>query len=103
MATTKTPTTEDLAAQVEALKDDIATLTKTITELGRAKGDDLASTLRSQAEQARTAGTEQLNQVQKQILAGAESAEDYVRHNPAMALGLAAGIGVLVGLLTARR
>jgi ElaB/YqjD/DUF883 family membrane-anchored ribosome-binding protein len=103
MATAKTPTTEDLVAQVEALKGDIATLTKMITELGRAKGDDLAGTVRQRAEHARDAGAAQLDEMQKQVLAGAESAEDYVRHNPAVALGLAAGIGVLVGLLTARR
>lgn len=103
MATAKTLTTEDLAAQVEALKADIATLTQTMTDLGRTKGGEVANTLRHQAEMARDMGAAQMAEMQKQVLAGAETAEDYVRRNPATAMGIAAAIGVLVGLMTARR
>jgi len=103
MATAKTPTTEDLALQVEALKADIAALTQTLTDLGRAKGDEVAGTLRTQAVHARDAGAAQMATVQRQVLASAETAEDYVRRNPATAMGIAAGFGVLVGLMTARR
>lgn len=103
MATAKSPTVEDLSAQIDTLKADIATLTQTLADLGRARGEELSGSLKNGAAQAR-AGTEaQIAEAQKQLIAGAETAEDYVRRNPGVALGVAAGVGVLVGLLTARR
>ncbi|NCO20752.1 MAG: DUF883 domain-containing protein [Rhodobacterales bacterium] len=103
MATAKTPTIEDLSEQLEALKADIATLTHTIGDIGRSKGEEVAGTLRGQAEAARDAGAAQIADVQRQLVSGAHDAEDYVRRNPATALGIAAGVGVLVGLISARR
>jgi ElaB/YqjD/DUF883 family membrane-anchored ribosome-binding protein len=35
--------------------------------------------------------------------AGAGAAEDYVRDNPWQAVGIAAGLGLLIGLLIGRR
>jgi len=103
MATAKTPTIEDLSAQIETLQTDIATLTLTITDLVRAKGEDLADAVKGEARTARASAQLQIAEAQKHVLASAESAEDYVRRNPAAALGIAAGVGVLVGLISARR
>ena len=103
MATAKTATTDDLSAQVETLKSDIAALTKTIADLTKAKGEEASDTLRARAESARATGDAQVAELQEQATQGMEAAEDYVRRNPATALGVAAGVGVLVGLLSARR
>ncbi|WP_226782983.1 DUF883 family protein [Oceaniglobus trochenteri] len=103
MATSKIVTTEDLSAQVDTLKSDIAGLTKIIGDLTKTKGEQVADGVRAQANSAREAGEAQLAELQKHARSGAESAEEYVRNNPATALGIAAGIGVLVGLITARR
>ncbi|TYB89250.1 YqjD family protein [Oceaniovalibus sp. ACAM 378] len=103
MATTKTPTPEDLSMQIDQLKLDIALLTETITDIGKSKGDELADTVRSKARSARAAGEEQVAELQRRAQETANSAEDYVRANPAAALGIAAGFGLLVGLITSRR
>ncbi|WP_206050359.1 DUF883 family protein [Oceaniglobus ichthyenteri] len=103
MANAKTPTTEDLSKQVDELKEDILKLTQTITDLSKAKGQELTGTVRQRADAARAAGEAQIAEFQSQAVAGFENAEDYVRRNPGTALGIAAGVGVLVGLMTARR
>lgn len=103
MANQKTVTTEDLSAQVDQLKNDIAGLTKTISDLGRARGDQMAASVKDHAHAAKEAGEAHLADLQNSALRTAESAEDYVKRNPATALGIAAGFGFLVGFLGSRR
>lgn len=103
MATPRNVTTEDLSVQVEQLKTDISALTQTIADLSANKGEELADTVRRRAETARARGEAQLHDLQRQARDGLDGAEDYVRRNPATALGIAAGVGVLVGMLSARR
>ncbi|PZX18895.1 ElaB/YqjD/DUF883 family membrane-anchored ribosome-binding protein [Palleronia aestuarii] len=85
------PTTEDLSRQVELLKTDISRLTETIGDLGRAKGRQLRSQAEDQAAYVRDRAEGKVDEI-----------EQYVRANPATALGIAAGIGLLVGLLNRR-
>ncbi|WP_099824317.1 glycine zipper domain-containing protein [Oceaniglobus indicus] len=100
---TKDITTEDLAKQVDQLKTDIATLTQSIGDLGRAKGEEVSRSVREQARAARAAGQDHLAAVQLQAEDKYRDAENYVRTNPAAAIGIAAGFGFLVGFLGSRR
>jgi ElaB/YqjD/DUF883 family membrane-anchored ribosome-binding protein len=89
-------TVEDLSAQVSVLKNDIATLTNTLTEYGKERGDSLRRQARDTASDLSSAGVARAKDAQAQ-------AEDFVRTQPTAALGIAAGVGFIVGLLTVRR
>ena len=93
---TSEPSLEDLTEQMAILRDDIAALTSTVGNFGKAKADEAAETVKSTAADLKEAGQQSLAETQAR-------AEDFIRSQPATALGLAAGVGFLVGLLTARR
>lgn len=76
---------DDLAEQIDNLKNDLSSLTKMLSDLGAAKADDVTTAAKDKAIEA------QLH------------AEEFVRTQPATSLGLAAGLGFLVGMITARR
>lgn len=101
-ATGATPTAgsevsiQDLSAQIDILKKDIAALTSTMGEFGRAKIDEAQKTAKDTLSDATTAGRLKALDAQAQ-------AEEFMRTQPTAALGIAAGIGFLVGLVTARR
>ena len=112
MATTKTsgttgadaaPSTEDLARQVETIRADIAALTKTLGDFGKAQGEYLAGEARRGADEMRRAGEAQFNLLRNQAGDAGRQAEEFVGKNPGMALGIAAGAGFLIGLISSRR
>ena len=102
-AVTGEPSVKDLSAQVEVLKSDIGRLTETIASLGKAQGRHLAEDARDRADRARGMAEEKGRELRAGLEVRAREAEDYVRENPASALGIAAGFGFLVGYLTSRR
>jgi len=85
------PTTEDLSRQVEALKADISRLTETLSDYGKSKG-------RAYQAEAKRRAYELRDDAQGHV----DDLEAYVRTNPAQALGIAAGIGLLIGLFSRR-
>ncbi|UWR26643.1 DUF883 C-terminal domain-containing protein [Sulfitobacter sp. S223] len=87
---------EDLSAQITTLKNDLATLTQTMADLGAAKTNEAKKAAAKTAEDLHSAGRDKILEAQLQ-------AEDFVQKQPATSLGLAAGLGFLVGILTARR
>lgn len=99
----KNPTTEDLARQIETLKSDIANLTGVLSDLGRSKAGEFAGRARSHADDLQSRAHDQAAALRDTAEGAFEDAEAYVRRNPTTALGLAAGLGLLVGLLTSRR
>lgn len=92
----KDVTISDLSDQIEILKADIASLTGTLSDYGKAKGAEAAKTAKDTVSDAALEARVKALDAQKQ-------AEDFIRTQPATALGLAAGIGFLVGLITSRR
>jgi len=94
--TSKTTSLEDLSAQIDILKNDIATLTSSVGEYGKEKGRTAANSARSSANDLATSG-------RVKALEAQDAAEDFVREQPATALGIAAGLGFLVGLIATRR
>lgn len=81
-----------LRAQFQALKSEIADLSTTLAEIGRTGVD----VLKEGATGAQTAAGEKLADARGEV-------EAYARDKPVQAMGMAAGLGLLLGLLLARR
>lgn len=90
------PTVSDLADQVSILKDDIANLTSALTEFGKAKTNEAAKTAQQKT-------TELAEASQAKALEAQAQAHEFVKAQPATALGLAALAGFAFGFLTSRR
>lgn len=71
---------EDLAKQIDAIRSDLQNLTSSVS---------------------RIAG-KQINRAQDKAMETASEAEDAIRRNPLQAVAIAAGIGLLLGVLTRR-
>jgi ElaB/YqjD/DUF883 family membrane-anchored ribosome-binding protein len=95
--------TADLQKQIATLKDDIAELTSAVAQYGRAQTAALTAQAKDGLRMVQERGSDGLAQAGD--FAGRKYAEteDYVRANPATSVGIAAALGFLVGLLTARR
>tara|TARA_R110002049_G_scaffold117332_2_gene270475 strand:+ start:52812 stop:53126 length:315 start_codon:yes stop_codon:yes gene_type:complete len=87
---------DDLSAQIATLKNDVASLTATLGQYGKAKTEEMRKTATTTAHDLTDAGRAKALEAQKQ-------AEEFIIAQPATALGIAAGVGFLVGLVTARR
>ncbi len=92
----KDVTVEDLSAQIDILKNDLASLTHSLSDFGTAKTQHAAEAARAKAVELREAGRDRAE-------ASLGQAEDFVRTQPATAMGIAAGVGFLVGMLTTAR
>ena len=96
-------TTDDVRAQLATLQNDIAALTKTVSDYGRAAGDDAKATAVRKAEDMRLRADSMREDAEAQLKSGYAQAETAVRDNPAAAVGIAAGVGFVLGLLSTRR
>lgn len=92
----KDVTVEDLSIQIAILKDDIAALTGSMGDFSKSKAREATEQAKSAAYSYAEAGKDRASEAQ-------QSAEAFVRTQPATAMGIAAGVGFLVGLITARR
>jgi len=92
----KQVTIDELSEQIALLKMDIASLTETLGDYGKAKSDEMRDTARTAAHDLSEAGRAKAMEAQKQ-------AEEFLQTQPGTALGIAAGLGFLVGIVTARR
>ncbi|MEM8655274.1 MAG: hypothetical protein AAGF36_11050 [Pseudomonadota bacterium] len=106
--------TTDVTAQIETIKSDIATLTALIGDVATQKKDDAAAAASNTAAKLKTAAADQATMAQVRAAEmgdavrtaaedGYAQTEDAIRRQPAMAVGIAASVGFLVGLLAARR
>ena len=96
-------TTEDLAEQMEALKSDFASLSKTLADYGKTKGNQIADAAENGVKSASEAGKVHAQKLKSQAVDIGHQAEDFVAEKPAISLGIAAGAGFLAGLLASRR
>jgi len=93
----------DVTQQMAILREDIANLTATVAEYGKAQGAALKSTAAHKAADLAETGAATAEALKAQAGKTYSGAEGAVRANPATAVGIAAGVGFLVGMLTARR
>lgn len=97
------PSVEDLSRQLDELKADMAKLVETLGTMGRARGEHAAEDLRARAEDLRDKGRARAAEAEARFEELTAEAELMARERPAAAMGLAAGVGFLLGLILARR
>ena len=93
----------DVSQQMKVLRDDIANLTATVAEYGKAQGNQLKAVAAQKAAGVAAAGAGTAHAVRVQADKTYADAEAAVRANPGTAIGIAAGLGFLVGFLASRR
>lgn len=107
MSTTKTsgkdPSIDDLSKQIETLKNDISALTTTIGDLGKAEAQRAAGAAKAKGQELRSAGEDQLQDLKTRAEHYGEEAGTYVREQPMTALGLAAAVGLIAGMILSGR
>ena len=96
------PTRDELKAQLDATRRDMQILATMVRERASARAlrarDDVVEGLDELSEEARTL----IGAVQMEGLRLADEASDTVRRNPLAAVGIAFGLGWLVGRLSRR-
>lgn len=88
------------------LAEDIKTLVRDAEALLRASAEnaeELTEEARERAERSLHTLRSQLNDIEGDLKGRAEVVDSYVRDNPWMAVGIAGGVALLVGLLMGRR
>ncbi|WP_323035309.1 glycine zipper domain-containing protein [Pararhodobacter sp.] len=93
----------DVAQQMAVLREDIAALAATVAEYSKAQGAALKSSATEKVAGLAESGASAANALKAQAEKSYSDAEEAVRTNPAAAVGIAAGVGFLIGMLTARR
>jgi len=93
----------DVSKQMAVLRDDIAALTATVAEYGKAQGDIMKSAATTKAQEVAQSGAAAADALKVKATKSYSDAEDAVRANPGAAIGIAAGVGFLIGMITARR
>ena len=111
MATTSTkagkengtaPTPEDLAADIEQLKADIAKLTELLQETGQHSYGAARRAATEGVEQLRAKGEEAIENLKASANDFEQQISDSVREKPLTSLAIAAGVGYLFALLARR-
>ena len=87
---------EDIADQLATLRSDVSELTSLIGEISKTKTAEVADAVKTKATAATAAAKDQAATANKQ-------AHEFVQNQPAAALGIAAGIGFLVGFMGSRK
>jgi ElaB/YqjD/DUF883 family membrane-anchored ribosome-binding protein len=96
-------TSANLADQMDVLRKDLNALTDIITDLGRAKGEEAIAAAKAKVDGVREKATDTADTARLQAMELQKHADDFMRSNPATALGIAAGIGFLVGFMGSRK
>lgn len=99
----KETTVADLSDQIETLRKDLSDLTGTISDFGKSKRANLTDAAAHKIEAAREKSIHAAEAVTARAKDVHEHANDFVKAQPATALGIAAGLGFLVGMMNARR
>ncbi|MGC3938089.1 DUF883 family protein [Roseobacter sp. EG26] len=95
--------TSDVTAQIDTIKQDIAVLTSMMTDLAQDKKENLKAGTLSKLDAAQEKAVQTGEHLRGEAEIAFHKAEETVRQQPAMAVGIAAGLGFLVGMMTSRR
>lgn len=96
-------TTQDVADQMATLRADIGALTSLVTELAQNKGADLSDAAKEQVSAVKQSARDHAEAAKDQAQQLQDQATAFARDQPAVALGVAAGLGFLVGMLMTRK
>ncbi len=85
------------------LHDLVSEAEKMVTEDGPAATEDAISSLRSRFQAAQEKLGDVYDNAREKVSAGARYTDTTIRENPYQSIAIAAGVGVLVGVLLGRR
>ncbi len=94
---------KELSDQIATLKKDLAGMTELIGEIGLRRKDETVAAARERAEYLRERGHDALSEAQIRAGDAQEQAFAAIRRQPGTAIGIAAAIGFLAGLMTSRK
>jgi ElaB/YqjD/DUF883 family membrane-anchored ribosome-binding protein len=94
---------DDVSLQMAVLREDIANLTAAVASYGKAQGSQLKSAATGKAMQAAQVGSATAAALKEKADVAYSDAEDAIRTNPTAAVGIAVGIGFLIGMIATRR
>lgn len=104
MARKTAETAQDiLKADFQALVRDTEKLLEHTATLAGDQADELRAQIHESLVRARETLQETEDNLRQRGQAAVSSAEDYVQSNPWQSIGIAAGVGLLIGLLAGRR
>ena len=98
----KTPSDKLLHDLQTVMEDAEALLQATAAQTGD-RVDGIRARARESLQQARSRLKEAEGEAVEHVRAAAATADEYVRENPWQVVGVAAGVGLLLGLLISRR
>ena len=94
---------DDIPAQIQTIRADLAKLTSLMVSAGEEQTAALKAAASDKVAAAKAKGQQGVEVVRDQASHYAAEAERFAAEKPATALAIAAGVGFLVGLVTARR
>ena len=98
--------TSDIERSTEKLLQDLKEVVRDGEELLRAGVEDLGergAAAREKLAAALEVAKETQRRLQERAIEGAKAADSYIRSKPYQSIGIAFGLGMLIGLLAARR
>ena len=90
---------QDINEQLTALKDDVAKLTHTLSDLVKAQAGEAVAQMKHAAGDAVAAGSEMAARASQTVRTSSAEIEAYVERNPWTAVLIAGGIGMMLGLM----
>jgi len=102
----ETRSASDIEKSTQKLLEDLKEVVRDGEELLRAGCEDLSErglAAREKLAAALEAAKETQQHMREQVIVGARATDRAIRQHPYQAIGIAAGIGLLIGVLAARR
>lgn len=97
------PSSEDLMREIATLRADLGKITETLTAMGRAEAQSMTDELRSKTRRTRKHVEDELDHLRDTAENALDRADDMIRERPGLSMAIAAGLGLVVGLLLYRK
>lgn len=95
--------TDKLVADLEAVARDVEALLQATASQTGEKVEAVRARARESLHQARVRLAAAEKEALREVRAAADATDEYVHRNPWQAVGIAAGVGLVIGLLIGRR
>ncbi len=93
---------KDIDAQLQQLREDIASLARSVAAVGSGKANEVRGKARRAASDAADASLQMVESAREQALTWERDLERQIRTKPIQAVAIAAGVGFLFALMTRR-
>ena len=97
--TSDNASSKEIEAQLQQLRDDLASLARSVAAAGSEKADAYRSRVRRASNEAADASLQMVDAAREQALSLEKDLERKIRTNPLQAVALAAGVGFLIALM----